>query len=416
MSEVNELFPRFSVYKAAIEKGIPTEDAAKLALDSSLNLTRRGEWSQNLNALIPFFTPVMETSRRLANIIARPEVAVKVFGAMMATGVAETMANSMWGANNNTDGRPDYLSVDPEFRRTHLYFGNGHEQDSMAAIKLGYIASYPKYLGNLIAETALQYHSGEDGAALMQEAGRKALAATISSFSPFHGYADTPGSIGATLAPPGTKTAVDLYNNRNYFGVPIYNEQRNDKTPKSELGRSGTSDFWKGLARGLNRFGGGSEAVSGGVFDMQPEALKYLATNTLGGVGQVANLIHDAMSGTPKVASSEYAPQATYEEATRERNDMAGLLNARDKWSSSNPDKWAEQQKRYPLATRDDLLDTYKNTVETVKSLRQAHAQDLLGAQDQDAINAANAAYQAGTKEAYSSFNQMYNQAKYRSN
>ena len=58
LADVMDMSSRFATYRAATDYGIQPTDAARLALDSSLNLTRRGEDARKLDLIVPFFKTI----------------------------------------------------------------------------------------------------------------------------------------------------------------------------------------------------------------------------------------------------------------------------------------------------------------------------------------------------------------------
>jgi hypothetical protein len=64
-SQLFDLHARFATYRAAIEENISREDAAKLALDSTLDMTRRGELAPYADSHAFFFSPTVQGTRKL---------------------------------------------------------------------------------------------------------------------------------------------------------------------------------------------------------------------------------------------------------------------------------------------------------------------------------------------------------------
>ncbi|MEN6302531.1 MAG: hypothetical protein ABFD96_07390, partial [Armatimonadia bacterium] len=67
VSQVIDMQARFATYRAALDAGIDRDNAAALALDSSLNLTRRGEWAPVLDTWAFFWSAGVEGGRKFVN-------------------------------------------------------------------------------------------------------------------------------------------------------------------------------------------------------------------------------------------------------------------------------------------------------------------------------------------------------------
>jgi uncharacterized membrane protein YgcG len=103
-SQLIDLQARFATYRAALEEGINREDAAALALDSSLNMTRRGELAPYLDVMSFFYSPTAEGLRKLLVQGRYSTIARKVFTRVVVGGALLYLFNSFGpGAGDDDD-------------------------------------------------------------------------------------------------------------------------------------------------------------------------------------------------------------------------------------------------------------------------------------------------------------------------
>jgi hypothetical protein len=147
LADIMDMAARFATYRAAIDLKIDGVAAADLALDSSLNLTRRGEMARDIDLVIPFFGASIEASRktlRVMNVFKSPKATVKILGGLIAYGAMESVWNSMQSGDSDDDGQEDYLDLDQgaslRMSRATIYYGSG--PDDYVKIPIGQI-SYP---------------------------------------------------------------------------------------------------------------------------------------------------------------------------------------------------------------------------------------------------------------------------------
>jgi hypothetical protein len=325
-ADINDLIPRFATFRAAVEEGLTDTEAAALALDSSLNLTRRGTMTRVTDTVVPFFSAGVEGSRKFLRIISNPRSMVKVAGSLMVLGIIESLLNAEMTDDENNDGTPDYLDVSKGTRMSRLVFFYGPGGDDYAAIPIGHMLGYMKYIGNKIADTALGVSSSEDAAASIMDAGVDLTAGLFSLLSPARVQGGDLSTSIASLMPLGVKPVAEAINNKNFFGTPIYTEHRENSGPASEMGRMTTGEIWKSLAKAINEISGGGPATSG-YADFQPEVYEHVVDSLLGGVydliSQTIKLTEEPeLKNVPVVQGFmgkgfDYVPQTKYKKNTK---------------------------------------------------------------------------------------------------
>ena len=411
-AEINDLVPRLATYRAAVEEGLSGPDAASLALDSSLNLTRRGEMSTLMDNLFPFFSAGVEGSRKVIRIAKNPKSVAQVIGGMMLIGMAESLVNAGMGGDEDDDGTPDYLDVNRGKRMTNLvvYYGNGG--DDYVTMPIGQMLGYFKYIGSKITDTWLGVQSGEEAGASILAAGLDVGSGVISLLSPARVQGGDLERTLVSLIPLWGKPVADLIVNQNFFGTPIYQPEREDTGPAAELGRATTGETWKSVARSLNEITGGSPAT-GGYVNFQPEVYRYILQTYLGGAARLFNQVKDFTEeptgkNVPIVQGFlgkgfDYVPQNKYRANTEA---LSKIISRIDKLSDAQLKKEVE---RHSTALDPRVVSAYEDTERALQKLYKQRREDLrtegLTANDKKALTEY---YRIEMNKWQSAFNYVY--------
>jgi hypothetical protein len=413
-----DLQARLATYIAAIDEGITEEDAAAMALNSSLDLTRRGELAHVMDNLFFFFSPTVESARKLGKMAFTTKNGIRIMQGAFAVGVLSALWNSGMSGDDDDDGRKNFLDVNPVTRQTRLVLFYGKGANDFVAIPMGFMLAYPKYIGERTAEAVMGMASGEDASASITSAVGDMFGAMGNTLSPVRVSEGQSQEMAASLAPGILKPFADLVVNKNYFGSPIYNKQFDTRRAASSMGRESTEEVWKWLATTLNTMSGGQDTVSGKV-DFQPEAYRYVVESLLGGPYRTAKDVTKFATGESKDTGaaaiplvrgfvgkgSEYVPMNNYYKNTAQ---MDAITFVRD----HDPDNWDKQEKRDPLHTDPDVLDAYDAAHSVLDSLSTSRREELKGAETskerQDIIEE----YRTIQNEAYTEFNRVYNERK----
>jgi hypothetical protein len=416
LADVMDLNARFATYRAAKHYGIDTKDAARLALDSSLNLTRRGEMARGLDLIFPFFGAGVESTRKTLRIASNPRALSKVFGGMIAVGVMESIWNAMQAGDSDDDGQEDHLDQDLgaglRASRFIIYYGDG--PDDYIKVPIDPMLGYFKFVGNKIGDVM-------SGAIAPSEATTGLVSGFTSLMLPTRIPGTDVQSVGMAITPLVGKPFMENIINRNFFGSPIYKERNFDSAPRSELGRETTGDFWKGLAKTLNSVTGGSAAVSGGM-DFQPEVYRHFIESYFGGPYQLAKQMvgvkeAEGMADIPGIKSfvgtgSEYAPQTKYYENSGTVRQIMNRLN------KLTPEQQMAQGAEFYMDTDPRIIKAYqivekaldktnKEQREVLKYMRD-NPEEFSEKDEKTALD-----YYRGQKnEYYAAFNSTYNGVK----
>jgi len=417
-SQVIDLQARFATYRAAIEAGVSRDDAASLALDSSLNLTRRGEWAPFLDMWFFFLSPSKEGARKLINQGRYGTLARKLFTKTVVMGGLLYLFNRfVMGGDDDEDGRPNILDVNNATAQSRIVLRYGEKTNDYVTIPVAFSMAYFNYVGGQITAASI-------GDISATEAGTNIMSAFINMASPIKADSGegAPTTL-AELAPDPIQPFADLIANRNFFGSPIYTKQGYQTTPRSELGREDTGAGWKMIARGLNAARGGTSSTSGWL-DLQPEQYRYITEQYLGGlygVGRDAvNLAttegregQTLTQRLPFVKSfvgkgGEFAPMNQYYKNTNKSFGLTSKPDMDELYAIYNDEDfdeatWAELEEKYPLQTDERIIDAYNVASSELKALRRDY---------QDGLYESREEYYADTNEVYKAFNRLFNEVK----
>jgi hypothetical protein len=410
LADIMDMAARFATYRAADDLGIKGAAAADLALDSSLNLTRRGEMARGIDLVIPFFGASIEGSRKTLRILTNPRSAAKIIGGLIAYGAMESVWNSMQSGDSDDDGQEDYLDLDQgaslRMSRATLYYGSG--PDDYIKVPIGQMLGYFKFMGNKIGDVMA-------GASTTSEATKGLVPGFFSLMSPMRVPSGDLPSFASAITPLVGKPFVGVGFNQNFFGSPIYTESFPGGAPKSELGRPSTAEPWKEVSKAVNYATGGSEAVSGAV-DFQPEVYRYFIESYFGGPYQLAKQmvgLKDAeeLADVPGIKSfvgtgAEYAAQTKYFANTDTTRQIMNRL------SKLTPEQQAAQGERYFVDTDPRVLDAYKAVEANLDRINKAQKETLAAEMSDKDKQMVLDYYRAEKNQYYSAFNSVYNAAK----
>ena len=410
LADIMDMNARFATYRAATDYGIKPADAARLALDSSLNLTRRGEMARSLDLIFPFFGAGVEASRKTARIMTNPKSLVKVMGAMVVLGVMESMWNSGQSGDDDNDGQENYLDQDLgaglRASRLILYYGPG--ADDYTKIPIDPMLGYFKFVGNKIGDLMA-------GTIAPSEATTGLISGFTSLMLPTRIPGTDVQSVGTALTPLVGKPVMENLINRNFFGSPVYKERTFDSAPRSELGYEGTGEGWKWLAKAMNDITGGSAAVSGKV-DFQPEVYRHIIEGYFGGPYQLAKQMAgikeaEGMADIPGIKSfvgtgGEYAPQSKYFENSAVVRQIVNRMN------KLTPEQQMAQGAEFYMDTDPRILDAYRAVDANLDRLNKEQKAVIATAQNDEERKAVLEYFRAQKNEYYSAFNTIYNDVK----
>ena len=308
---------RLATFKASrdslLESGVGREEAVARAADLAKNLTinfnRKGMSGDLLNSIYLFFNASVqgtmnfgrglfgpnlnpfspEASRRKQGMVA----SLTLFSALLADMAEEESEINPETGRSFYSEIPDYIKernlvimADPSTKEgtnlSNTYVGKdgkeyaGSQYYYMIPLPYGY--NVFAYLGQALSDI------GRGNLSVPQVASNL-TSAMMGSFSP----------VGISPVPTITQPFVELYQNKNFFGSPIYKdpEMYGGTGPYSALSMKSTWEPFKAAASYANALGvpgviKGGNQYEKGTLDFSPDALEHLFEFAGGGAGKFA--------------------------------------------------------------------------------------------------------------------------------
>lgn len=371
VDNINEflgLVPRFAAYKAAIDAGVKPDDAAKFALDSTLNLARKGEATQAVDNIYLFTNPAAQSLEKKGRIY-KSKTGRRALAGMMTLGVGLHFFNMMMAGDEDDDGENDYQEMDEATKLKNLiiYTGDGEP----LKLPVGFLVAFEVYLGQQLARMITNDSSGIG----VMQAAANAWDGFFSSQLPAGEKIGSFGDIPKLVIPDQFTFGLDLYRNRSYFDSKIYPEPYYEGQAVSGMARESTGEFYKKLASAMNRWGGGTEDVASETFDTPAEGWQYAVNQNLfiGGAAMPRDIFKAYEEGDitklPVIKrfvgdSSEYAAQNKYYDRIKRVEVIAGQYEG----ENEDADKYAESEEKFPVESNVDVIEAFK---EANKELRE---------------------------------------------
>jgi hypothetical protein len=412
---------RLATYVAALEAGIDREGAARLALNSSLNLTRRGEWARGLDSTFFFWSPAVESARRFKNMALNSANGRKIIATQMAIGGLLTAWNMLMGAgDDDDDGRPNWMDLPDATKQTSLVIMTGPGSDDYIALPLGFMLSFPTYVGQKLTEAAAGVISPMAASISITDSLAAIPQAAVTTFSPVKPQGEDAQQFVSSFLPNLVKPFGDIAINRNYFSTPIYTEQFDADRAASSLGREDTGRVWKWIARSLNDMSDGYGSVPGKV-DFAPEAYRYFFEAHAGGLYRfgedtVKFITEDNKDDKslaqriPVVRSyvgkgGEYVPMTQYYKNAAK----VGALVRQEKYE---PEEFIEATEKFPVQADPRVMESFKEAEKARDALGRSRREELQVTSDPEARREIIDRYRDEERQVFMDFNRTYNEVK----
>lgn len=327
---------RLATFRRLVEAGTPTEVAASVARNLTVNFNRKGEIGNIFNALYMFFNATVQGSYRMLSHVSKSKKMQRfMVGAIVASATWAFIARLLMGRDDE-DGRYFYDDDIPDWVKDHnivlpALWSQG--QGDYIKIPLPYGYNVINTLGNMIAGVA-------SGAYQPKDYPRLAVRFAVSVIDAFNPMGET-GNLAQLIAPTVLDPFVQIETNRNFFGAPLRPEAPSwakYETPDSQLYWSSASPISKSVAKRLNELTGGHEYRPGWL-DISPSTMDHFLEFMAGGAGATiwrgvsssVNLLSGEEVAVRKVPfarrligqASEYRPTETY------RSNLAEVEGAR---------------------------------------------------------------------------------------
>lgn len=299
LNAVAERSTRLAVYAEARERGMSQLKAAEVAVNITVNFSRRGNATPVMNTLYPFFNANIQGTSNLARRMFWSESATPRQKRRMTAAIAgatamgymfSAIARGMGG--DDEEGEEAYKNV-PEYDLTRnlvLMKPDGSGDRYLLPLPWGVNLAY---FAGVQSERMVK---GDESAA---ESTGRVLKSAFESLSPINGATWT-----QTISPTLVDPIVQIAENQNFAGAKIMPDRNPfDKTPlpDSQLKFKSVNPAAAYVAEAINEITGGS-ARKPGLIDVSPESIEHITKFMGGGAGSFG---YGVLSGFTKAAVSE---------------------------------------------------------------------------------------------------------------
>ena len=260
------------------------QKSANIALDCTVNFTKRGAWANVFNPLFAFSSASIQGFARIANNLWRPTSTplqnFKRVSKFMAMG---TCAPLMHGficraiMGDDEDGLNKYDKIPAYIKETNLIIPMPFGDGGYIKVPLPYGYNVFWSMGTTLDTVMAGHQHPADGAlSIMKNA--------LSNITPLD-----PSQGAVAFVPTIFKPLVELAANKNFAGAPIKPEgYSTDMLPEHMKSWERTPKGYKDVAGMLNFITGGFMTKSNiGALDISPETIEHLANSYLGGIYRI---------------------------------------------------------------------------------------------------------------------------------
>ena len=286
---------RLAAFTQARKQGKTIQQASLIAREATVDYNLRGQLANWLGVWAPFQNVASQTGYRAAAAGMRSKIMRRVFGSVIAMGFAAAAWNYMFGGDDKD--KVPYFDKLPEWSKTKslaMYLGlsddKGRPQPFYWPFPYNYAA--PLTLGYALAG----FIYGKAGSAKTNAA--MAFKTFVSAFSEL----GEEGLAWRDAAPELVRPFMDVALNKSWTGHMVHTQPEWQRKPNAESAFPSTPQFWKDVAKFVNKESGGSSNKSGW-FDFYPEDIAYIIKAYLGGqerpIENVANVAGAINAGKP---------------------------------------------------------------------------------------------------------------------
>ena len=293
---------RFAAFKKLIKMGKTLDEASIYAKDLTVNFNRKGYYGNVLNSLYLFYNAGIQGVERLArplvNKKTRYQTATNYFLALPLIGlISQMLSRIITGEDEEQDKY--YYDLLPEYTRTHnlilpnpLVLFKSEEELKKMNTRDRFITIPLPYGHNVFLASPDHMTRAILGVESPSEAFLNTFFTGVESFSPL-GPISNEGrddqGFRRYVAPTVLTPFVDLSQNRNFAGSPIYREDSpyaKTKTPASLRHFNSVNPAIKAVTDFFHNATGGT-SVESGVIEINPEIPEFLLTSYFGGVASL---------------------------------------------------------------------------------------------------------------------------------
>ena len=302
---------RLSAYIELRKNGVSIQKSASIARELTVNFNRKGEWGAFMNVWWLFYNAgVQGTVRMIQGIVRSPAVQRSVVG-LAGMGLALDVMNYLIAGDDEDDGESLYDKIPAHIKDRNIVIMWGKGRDDYFKIPLPYGFNTIYVAGQLTGEMGRK--AAGLGAIKSTPAGsaQRLSSAMMDAFNPLgtSPFTSWIQMVSPTLLDP----AVQIVENKNWMGIPIFPTKYDKMKPDSESYFASVNPLFIDLAKALNRMGGGNSRRSGSILgvdtDFSPEVLEHWAQFMGGGLGK--ELLRGWEAGARFTAGEEFLPEKT---------------------------------------------------------------------------------------------------------
>ncbi|MBW3099196.1 LPD38 domain-containing protein [Pseudohoeflea coraliihabitans] len=358
LNDAGENGMRLVAFKMARESGKTPKQAAFIGRDLTVDFKKHGEMNPLVNSWFVFFNAALQGNYNIARRLSTSKAVRKVVIGAMFGGMMQHFWNLAM-AGEDEDGESHYLKLlrnEPyRLERQMLFFIPGTDQYVSFPLPYGYNAFW---------------HLGAQGGAITS-GDKDILPGLLDSFRVWV-EAMNPigsGSLSTMLAPTVADPAVELLENKNFFGGEIYpaaNPFDQSPAPDSQRAWRSTHPIAKDGAEWLNWITGGNEIESGAI-DIHPDTLEHMWGYFTGGIGR---FFAQGVETGQRTLEGEFEPKKTpYVRTFYGQMDERSQKNEYYRQREAALTARGELKKYQDKGDREDLLDFQRRHAIEIKAI-----------------------------------------------
>lgn len=281
--------------RARIATYITSRKHAKRAISRSIwdakevtvNFDKRGSWAKGFGFYQLFWNAGRQSNRMQIQMIKTHPIKWAIVKSVnTAIGFAETVLPwLLLGDDDRNKYVEKYFSITPYTRYSNYCF---LVNDELVAIPVPPAFTPSRTLGVCMAEMVLRGGDpGFDPTALVIDVANAGASEWLPDFvvDPIFDIANDKDFAVSTVLPQQIRPFAEIYDNRNFFGSPIYNDNINEFKPAYQRIYNGTGPTYVNIAQFLNNWSGGDE-VKKGEINLNPAMLEHLVESYASGLGK----------------------------------------------------------------------------------------------------------------------------------
>lgn len=290
MNEVIESSTRFSGYKAARKAGLSKQKAATLAINLTVNFSKKGGAATLINSLYLFGNAGLAgvtVATRTMNAARKTKTGRALLAAAIGYGFVMDIMNRLLSDFDDEEGLSYYDKLTPQEKDAyHIFMIPGAKEN---VVKIPMFRNF-----NILPAIGRNLSAMMFGAQGLGDSVKNLYGAFVGSFNPLG--ADERGML-FTFTPTIGKLPLDLATNTNWTGRQIAPNQPpfSADIPNHQLFNRATSKQLVAFTKFLSDMSFGTD-YKGGYLDFSPAKMQHVIENFTGGPGKTAVRVVDSVS------------------------------------------------------------------------------------------------------------------------